>query len=261
MINPFSAISLLYTVVKDAPNPINVQFEPPSPNQLPVELHEKAKTDGFYTSQLWIDNLSKNVLKDVRINLTAPLDYEPIVRTSKSHGAVEYKYLESTNELIVEKIDPGESLRSTFFLDSESCDLFKKPQIIVSDSELSSLMETMGFYKKYPSFFRSYLLSIFALVFSVLMGVGSLGLLGYVVLHDNEYLFPNSDAVLMKKASERMGGYGCPQSVAKVDEDLKFKVMSTFGYPETILIMNDVNSVEELWRKDKIAFIDCGKDI
>ncbi len=79
-----------------------------------------------------------------------------------------------------------------------------------------------------------------------------------MILQDNEYLFPNSDAVLMRQASERMKGYGCPQRVEAVTNDLKWQVMSTFGYPATILKMNAVDSEEELWKKEKIVFIDCG---
>ncbi|KIN15693.1 hypothetical protein [Halomonas sp. KHS3] len=258
MFNPFSLLSLIYTVIKDAPDPINVQYEPPSPNLLPVELHKKAKADGFYTAQLWIESLSNRALKDVRINLSSPTKYEPIVRTNKAHGEIEYKYVKQSYELMVNKIDPGESVRTTFFPEIDSIDNFKKkPQILVENRELSQLMERFGFYKKYPSFFRTYILSIFAAVFGVVAAIGSLSFAGYVMFQDNELLFPNSDAVLMKQAQERMRGYGCPQRAEIVTDDLKWQVMQTFGYPEAILQMNGVGSEEELWDKEKIVFIDC----
>lgn len=255
--NPFSLLSLIYTVIKDAPDPVNVQYEPPSPNLLPVELHKKANSDGFFTAQLWIENLSNRALQDVRINLSSPLKYEPIVRTNKPHGEVEYKYLQKSYELKVDRIDPGEFVRATFFPEIDGIDGFKKPQILVGNKELSQLMETFGFYKKYPSFSRAYFLSIFVAVFGIVAAIGSVGFAGYVMLQDNELLFPNSDAVLMKQAQERMRGYGCPQRAATVTDDLKWQVMNTFGYPGAILRMNGVNSEEELWLKEKIVFIDC----
>ncbi|EKB28267.1 hypothetical protein [Aeromonas dhakensis] len=258
MFNPFSMLSFFYTVAKDSPDPVNVQYEPPSPNLLPSELHKKTKTDGFFTAQLWIENLSNRVLDDVRINLTAPISYDPIVRTSKSHGNIEYRYASQTMELVVDKIDPRESVRITFFPAVDRVDDFNKPQILVEGKELSKLMETLGFYKKYPSYARAYVASIFAATFGVVAAIGSVGFAGYVILQDNEYLFPNSDAVLMRQASERMKGYGCPQRVEAVTNDLKWQVMSTFGYPATILKMNAVDSEEELWKKEKIVFIDCG---
>ncbi len=257
MLNPFSLLSFIYTVAKDSPDPVNVQYEPPSPNLLPMELHKKAKTDGFFTSQLWIENLSNRALEDVRINLSSPVKYEPIVRTNKPHGEIKYKYVQQTYELKVDKIDPGESVRTTFFPEIDSIDTFKKPQILVENKELSQLMETLGFYKKYPSFFRSYIVSIFAAVFGVVAALASVGFAGYVMLQDNEYLFPNSDAVLLRQAQERMKGYGCPQRAGIVTDDLKWQVMNTFGYPKAILQINGVNSEEELWNKEKIVFIDC----
>ena len=99
LFNPFSLFSFIYTVVKDSPAPINVQYEPPSPNLLPAELHKKAKTDGFFTSQLWIENLSNRALENVRINLTSPTSYEPIVRTNKPHGTIKFEYVRQTHEL------------------------------------------------------------------------------------------------------------------------------------------------------------------
>ena len=131
MINPFSILSFLYTISKDSPDPVNVQYESPSPNLLPVELHKKTKIDGFFTSQLWIENLSKKVLENVRINLSSPLEYEPIVRTSKAHGEIEYKYQPKSHELIIEKIDPNESIRMTFFPKVDEIKNFDKPQILV----------------------------------------------------------------------------------------------------------------------------------
>lgn len=257
MFNPLSLLSFIYTVAKDSPDPVNVQYEPPSPNLLPKELHKQAKTDGFFTSQLWIENLSKRTLEDVRINLTSPIRYDPIVRTNKPHGEVSYEYVPKTYELKVDRIDPGESVRATFFPEIDSIGAFGKPQILVGNRELSQLMETFGFYKKYPSFLRSYILSIFAAVFGVVAAITSVGVTGYVMLQDNEYLFPNSDAVLMKQATDRMKGFGCPHRVGTVTNDLKRQVMNTFGYPNAILQINGVNSEEELWKKEKIVFIDC----
>ncbi|MDP8078974.1 hypothetical protein [Phocoenobacter skyensis] len=88
MFNPFSILSLLYTLHKDAP-PINIQFEEPSLNLLPEEIGQKINGD-IYISQLWIENLSKKVLENIRINLTSPLKYSPIVRTNKRYGKVDF---------------------------------------------------------------------------------------------------------------------------------------------------------------------------
>lgn len=258
MINPFSIFSFfsfLYTIAKDSPDPVNVQYEPPSPNLLPVELYKKTKIDGFFTSQIWIENLSNKVLEQVRVNLTAPLDYEPIVRTSKPHGEIEYKYIQQSHELIIEKIDPKEGVRISFFPSVESIDKFVKPQILVGNQELSKMMETLGLYKKYPSYLGLYLMTIF----SVVAGICTVGLSGYVILHDNEYLFPNSDAVLLRHANERLKGYGCPQNVGVVNEKLKWKIMNTFGYPQTILQINGVKTEKELWAKEKIVYINCSE--
>lgn len=258
MFNPFSMLSFFYTVAKDSPAPVNVQYESPSPNLLPSELYKKTKTDGFFTAQLWIENLSSRVLDDVRINLTAPMSYDPIIRTSKSHGKINYSYSPETLELVVDKIDPRESVRITFFPAIGRVDDFNKPQILVEGKELSKLMETFGFYKKYPSYVKAYAVSIFAATFGVIAAIGSVGFAGYMMLQNNEYLFPNSDTVLMRQANERMEGYGCPQRIGTVTNDLKWQVMSTFGYPAAILKMNGVDAEEDLWKKEKIAYIDCG---
>ena len=114
-------------------------------------------------------------------------------------------------------------------------------------------METLGLYKKYPSLLSMYLISIIAVVATVCAMLFA----GFALLQDNEYFFPNSDAVLMKNAQSRMKGYGCPQRVGQVSESLIKQVKSTFGYPKAILQINGIESETELWKREKIVYIDC----
>jgi len=255
MWNPFSILSFLYTVAKDAPDPINVQFEEPSPNLLPLELRKKAKVDGFYISQLWIENLSKRVLENVRINLTSPLRYAPVVRTNKRHGEVEFTYDENKMELLITRLDPSESLKLSFFPESEKLSEFHEPQIIIGGQELSSLMVQLGLYKKYPSLLSTYLFSIFTVIFAV----GAAGFTTYLTIRDNPAFFPNSEYTVLREAQERLSKYGCPLVARENTQDLREKLKSGPPYHiPTIMETNGVDSERELWAKETIAFIECG---
>jgi len=254
MLNPFSILSFLYTVAKDAPDPINVQFEEPSPNLLPSELRKKAKVDGFYISQLWIENLSKRVLQNVRINLTSPLEYDPIVRTNKRHGEVEFTYDEAMMELLITRLDPSESLKLSFFPELKRIDEFGEPQIIIDDQELSSLMVQLGLYKKYPSLLSSYIFTIFMVIFAVC----ALGFTTYLTIRDNSTFFPNSEYTVLREAQERLSKYGCPLIARENTKELRERLQSGPPYHvPTIMEANGVNSERELWVKESIAFIEC----
>ncbi|HCG7131568.1 TPA: hypothetical protein NJ327_004366 [Vibrio parahaemolyticus] len=254
MWNPFSILSFLYTVAKDAPDPINVQFEEPSPNLLPKELRKKAKVDGFHISQLWIENLSKRVLENVRVNLTSPLEFAPIVRTNKRHGEVDFTYDESKMELLITRLDPSESLKLSFFPESERLHEFYEPQIIIDGQELSSLMVQLGLYKKYPSLLSTYLFSIFV----VLSSVCAVGFTTYLTIRDNPILFPNSEYTVLREAHERLSKYGCPLVAEENTKELRNKLKSGPPYHiPTILETNGVESERELWNKETIAYIEC----
>src|SRR6185312_111891 len=254
MLNPFSIFGFLYTLAKDAPDPINVQFEEPSPNLLPGELRKKAKVDGFFVSQLWIENLSKRVLENVRINLTSPLEYAPVVRTNKRHGEVEFAYDESRMELLITRLDPAESLKISFFPTLEAIDNFKQPQIIIGDQELSSLMIQLGLYKKYPSLLATYIFMYVVVALTVFVA----GFAAYLALRDNPTLFPSSEYTVLRQAQERLSKYGCPLVVAENNKELKEKLQSGPPYNiPTIMEINGVTTEKELWSKEEIAFIDC----
>lgn len=150
MINPLSFFTFVYSLSKDAPEAVNIQYEAPMPSLLPPELHDKAEIEGFFTSQVWVENLSGKVLDNIRINLTAPLSYAPIVRTNKAHRIIEYSYDPEIYELTFQKLDPKESLRITFFPSLDFISSFKKPQIIIDNQELSKSREFVGFCRKYP---------------------------------------------------------------------------------------------------------------
>ncbi|WP_444938554.1 hypothetical protein [Microbulbifer sp. JMSA002] len=254
MWNPFSILSFFYTVAKDAPDPINVQFEEPSPNLLPSELRKKTKVDGFFVSQLWIENLSKRVLENVRINLTSPLEYAPVVRTNKRHGEVEFSYDKSKMEFLITKLDPSESLKLSFFPKPSQIKNFNKPQIIIEGQELSKLMLQLGFYKKYPSMLSMYFFTIFVSIFTVC----TIGFSGYLLLRDNAYLFPNSEYTVLRQAQERLSKYGCPLLVRENTKELKQKLQSGSPYHiPTIMEVNGASTEKELWKKESIAFIEC----
>mgnify|MGYP001462710401 CR=1 FL=1 len=254
MWDPFSILRFLYSVAKDAPDPVNVQFDEPSPNLMPNELRKKTKTAGFFVSQLWVDNLSKNVLNEVRINLTAPLEYEPIVRTNKRHGEIDYTYDSTKLELNISRIDPSESLKISFFPKLGSLNQFKEPQIIVGTKELGTIMAQLGFYKKYPSILASYIFASTMVLFAIM----ALLFLSYVLFRDNEYLFPESKYTVSRQAQERLSKYGCPMLVEANTEELRTKLSSGPPYHlPTILEMNGVFSAVELWKKPNIAYIDC----
>ncbi|RRS10390.1 hypothetical protein EAG18_02195 [Pseudoalteromonas sp. J010] len=254
MWNPFSILSFFYTIAKDAPDPINVQFEQPSPNLLPSELRKKAKVDGFYVSQLWIENLSKRVLENVRINLTSPLEYAPIVRTNKRHGEVEFSYDKSKMELLITRLDPSESLKLSFFPELDQILNFDEPQIIIEGQELSKLMVQLGFYKKYPSILSIYIFTIFISIFTLC----AISFSGYLALRDNAYFFPNSEYAVLRQAQERLSKYGCPLIVRDNTDELKEKLQSGPPYHlPTIMEANGVITERELWKKETIAFIEC----
>ena len=256
MWSPFSFLRFLYTIAKDAPDPVNVQYEEPSPNLIPKELRKKAKTDGFFVSQLWIDNLSKSVLEVIRINLTAPLEYEPIVRTNKRHGEVDYTYDATKLELVITRVDPSESLKISFFPKVEVLEKFMEPQIIIGTKELSSLMVQLGLYKKYPSLLASYIFMIFASLFAV----GALFFVLYFIFRDNEILFPESEYTVLRQAQERLSKYSCPMVVKENTEELQNKLLSGPLYHiPTILDMNGASSLDELWKRKNIVYIECDK--
>jgi len=241
-------------VAKDAPDPINVQFEEPSLNFLPSELKKKAKVDDLLVSQLWIENLSKRVLENVRINLTSPLKYAPVVRTNKRHGEVEYSYDKSKMELLITRLDPSESLKLSFFPELDQLESFTEPQIIIGTQELSSLMVQLGLYKKYPSMLATYIFSIVMVIFAA----SALGFTTYLTLRDNPSIFPNSKYTVMRQAQQRLSKYGCPLVVLENSKELKDKLLSGPPYHiPSIIETNGVDTVKELWLKDNIAFIEC----
>ncbi|OCA52590.1 hypothetical protein Phpb_04439 [Photorhabdus namnaonensis] len=250
MINPFSFFSFLYSLSKDSPEPVNIQYEEPMPSLFPPELRDKAEIEGFFTSQVWIENLSGRVLDNIRINLTAPLSYAPIVRTNKIHRTIEYSYDHKTYELTFKRLDPKEALRVTFFPSLDFISLFKKPQIIIDNQEISKAREFIGFCRKYPFY------TFGSIIFLILI-ISSLTFTGYNILRYNGIIDKNSDISLMNQANERMKGYGCPLKVGIVDEQLKETVKNTFGYPSVILQFNGAKSVNELWAKEKIVYLDC----
>lgn len=229
---------------------MNIQYEAPMPSLLPPELHDKAEIEGFFTAQVWVENLSGKVLDNIRINLTAPLSYAPIVRTNKTHRIIKYNYEPKTYELTFQKLDPKESLRITFFPSLDFISSFKKPQIIIDNKELSKSREIVGFCRKYP-------LLTFGGIFLILLSATSLTITGYNILRHYGIIDKNSDISLMKQANERMKGYGCPLNVGVVDGKLKETVKGTFGYPSAILQLNGVKNTQELWAKEKIVYLDC----
>lgn len=250
MINPLSFFTFVYSLSKDAPEAVNIQYEAPMPSLLPPELHDKAEIEGFFTSQVWVENLSGKVLDNIRINLTAPLSYAPIVRTNKAHRIIEYSYDPEIYELTFQKLDPKESLRITFFPSLDFISSFKKPQIIIDNQELSKSREFVGFCRKYP-------LLTFGGIFFILFTITVLTFAGYNLLRYYGVIDKNSDISLMNQANERMKGYGCPLNVGVVDEKLKETVKNTFGYPSAILQFNGVKNTQELWAKEKIVYLDC----
>lgn len=258
MWNPFSLFSFLYAIAKDAPDPINVQFESPLLNLMPTELQGKLDSDYFFVSQLWVENLSQKVLEDVRINLTSPLQYQPIVRTNKRHGAVDFRYNEKKLELLITKLDPSESLRISFFPDANSIHEFQDPQIIIGNQQLSTVMSTLGFYKKYPALL---FYTIFAIIIAIIL-TGVLGFFVYISLRDNPTLFPDSKYAVLAQASERLSKYGCPLKVEENTKELREKLISGHpnGFP-ILLTMNGVESEKGLWKKKNIAYIECDMDI
>lgn len=246
LINPFSLFSFLYSLSKDSPEPVNIQYEEPMASLLPPELHDKAEIEGFFTSQVWIENLSGRVLDNIRINLTAPLSYAPVVRTNKIHRIIEYSYDPKKHELIFKKLDPKETLRVTFFPSLEFISLFKKPQIIINNQEVSKTREFIGFCRKNP-----------LPTFISIILISSLSFTGYKILRYNGIIDKNSDISLMGQANERMKDSGCPLKVGIVNTQLKEIVKNTFGYPSAILQLNGAKSVNELWAKEKIVYLDC----
>lgn len=247
MINPLSFFTFLYSLSKDAPEAVNIQYEAPMPSLLPPELHDKAEIEGFFTSQVWVENLSGKVLDNIRINLTTPLSYAPIVRTNKTHRIIEYSYDPKTYELTFQKLDPKESLRITFFPSLDFISSFKKPQIIIDNQELSKYREFVGSCRKYPLLASGGILFI----------ITALTFTGYNILRFYEIIDKNSEISLINQANERMKGYGCPLNVGVVDEKLKETVKNTFGYPSAILQFNGVKNTQELWTKEKIVYLDC----
>lgn len=251
--NPVSLISLLYTLFKDKPPAVNIQYIPPVPNLLPEELKDKFHTEGFVTAQLWIDNLSNQVLEKVRINLPIPVKYKSIIQTDKYHQHIDYEYLEEKNELLIDKIDPKESILIIFYPDFKHWEDFEKPQIIINNQEVTKLMEALGEYKRFPEIFRLNLLLIFIILITIVTVIA----LSYHFLQRNEFLFPNSEAVLIKNASEILEDRVCLLEAGIVTDTLKKNIMSTPEYPNLVLEINSVTSTKALWEKEKVVYFDC----
>lgn len=251
--NPVSLISLLYTLFKDKPPAVNIQYIPPVPSLLPEELKDKFHTEGFVTAQLWIDNLSNQVLEKVRINLPTPVKYKSIIQTDKHHQHIDHEYLEERHELLIEKVDPKESILVIFYPDYKHWEDFKKPQIIINNQAVTKLMEALGEYKKFPEIFR---LNLF-LMFIILIIIITIVALGYHLLQRNEFLFPDSEAVLINSASKILKDEVCLLKADIVTDTLKQDIMSTPEYPNLVLKINGVTSTKALWAKEKLVYFDC----
>lgn len=237
----------IFGLIKGAPPPVDIYALPPLPSPLPVELREKLgeKDDpycGLHPIHIGIENLSNVVLKQIRVKLPAPSNYQPIVENRDSQRPIEWKNLSERAEIHIESLDPSDSAHIVVFPSEAKAKDFGKPEILIDGKRISSLQEQLGFLKKEPFL-------VFTMLLFLVVICGAIFSMAFAFYPN---MIPNSDRALIEQATERLSG-GCSFKSQKVIGSTRNEILSS-PLPQQILLQaNNATSIDDLLKRDKIV--------
>lgn len=243
----------LIGLIKGAPPAVDIYAFPPLSSPLPKEIREKLGTQddpycGLHPVHIGIENLSNIVLTNIRVKLTSPSIYHPIVENGDTQRPLEWRHDIERAEIHITALDPSDSAyivffpKETFPKDKSVTRVFQKPEILIEGKRVSTLQEQLGFLKKEPS-----LAIFFILLLSVIIGIVFL-----VVFSFYPHILPNSDRALTEQATQQLVS-GCQLKPVKVTTNTRSDIAANGLPPLKILQINRASSIEELLNREKIV--------
>lgn len=228
---------------KEVP-PINYSYIPSMGYPLPSEYASKIGNEVRQLNIEWVglENYSTRVLSNVRIKLNKNLLFDPIVEGSSKITESDWSYNEVSQEILVNRIDPKESVYISVFPEASDREQKNKPQIIINDQLLTKPMEWHGFARKYYGFTLFVVAALLITSFST-----------YAVFTKIRSL-PSSDDINF--IDSKLKNYvSCkPYVVYPQEETVNFEKelsLSMWATP-AILQINNVESIEELQNLEKV---------
>lgn len=247
--NVLSSFAQLLSIKDKAPLSVHYSYIEPMVNPIPVEVAKKYFKDenqNLLISHLGLENFSKRVLRNIRIKLKSPLGFDPKLRSNQNVQEIEYCYSQEKLEILVEKIDPGESLYITLFPSPSSLQNDFEPQVIINDELLTRGMKRMGYYMKYPSFLLLNLVLLFVVCCALGLLVWGSDVIEFMRERDSAY-------VLIKESQDRMNHYSCSMTVIDVKSDFDWHLKKSQMPLDFILKSNNVDSYEELLLRKEVV--------
>jgi hypothetical protein len=132
------------------PPPVHLFYMPPDRQFLPKEISkELGVVDPLWISIIGLENFANQVLENVRIKVNPNLKYQPVVQFNPNQSSSKYSHDESASEIIINKLDPKESVYIFLFpLPSEIDEFNKQPVVIIDKNLLTLPMQSYGFIRK-----------------------------------------------------------------------------------------------------------------
>jgi len=225
---------------KELPYPIFYSYIPPRPQVFPQEIGYKMdeKSD-LCSSWISIENLSDRVLKDIRIKMPTKLLYDPIVEADK------WEFNGATSEIKITAIDPQEIAYIVVFPCRDQIRKFIRPKVIIGDQLLNNSMQKYGYIRKHPWNIAALTSGVFLEL--TLFASPWISLYMYhLKTRDVEFVESNL------KSWEPWSWSFCQAKVLRGSDINEKKIRGNKLNVDSILLMNRVNSIDQLLEKEAV---------
>lgn len=224
--------------------PIHYSYIPSMGYPLPSEYTNKVGSEVRQLNIEWVglENYSTKVLSNVRIKLNKNLSFAPIVESSGKITENDWSYNEISQEILLNRIDPKESVYISLFPEVSDREQKNRPQIIINDQLLTKPMEWHGFARKHYGF------TLITIAILLIMSFSTYNL--YVKIRS----LPSNDDI--KLIDSKLKNYvSCTPYVVYPQEksvNLEKELSLSMWATPAILQINNVESIEELQNLEKI---------
>ncbi|ARI05608.1 hypothetical protein QK360_11330 [Pseudomonas aeruginosa] len=242
-----TAIANILTIRREIP-PVHYSYIEPFAHNLPKEISDITMSEGedyFITSFVGIENFSGFVLKNIRIKIKSPLKYSPLLRSSIPSETIEHIFDKNKNEIIIETLDPGQSVYLDLYPEPAALAKDFEPDVIINDQLLTRAMRSYGYYKKYPKHAGLELLFYTFLI-------GAAAFLYHVWNSANMSSLINGDRALVDAAAERLGS-GCHLRAVEMSHKAQEIIFRSPEAAEFAMTLNSANSLNDLLKLKKIV--------
>ncbi len=242
-----TAIANILTIRREIP-PVHYSYIEPFIHNLPKEISDITMSEGedyLITSFVGIENFSGFVLKNIRIKIKSPLKYSPLLRSSIPLETIEHIFDKNKNEIIIETLDPGQSVYLDLYPEPSALAKDFEPDVIINDQLLTRAMRSYGYYKKYPKHAG---LELLLYIFMI----GAAVFLYHIWSSANMHSLINGDRALVDAAAERLGS-GCHLRAVEMSPKAQEIIFRSPDAAQLSINLNNAKSLDELLKMKKVV--------